>query len=226
MPKIKILVADDEERIRALVSDFLKEEGYQVIEAEDGKKALDIFHKDKGISLVILDIMMPVFDGWTVCREIRQNNKQIPIVMLTARSEEADELYGFDLGVDEYISKPFSPLILVARIQALLRRVENNTNTIKSFNGLEVDESGYTARIDGKTADLSSKEFELLAYLISNQGITLSREKILDGVWGYDYFGDARTVDKYIKSLREKLEIKGDYIQTIRGVGYKFEVQA
>lgn len=221
---VKILVVDDEPRIRRLICDFLKKEGYQTIEAENGKIALNIFHSNPDISLVILDVMMPELDGWSVCRDIRKN-AQIPIIMLTARSEEADELFGFDIGADEYITKPFSPVILVARVKALLKRVSNNVKApVNSFSGLVIDKNGYAVYIDGQNVEVSRKEFELLAYLSDNAGIALSREQILNSVWDYDYFGDVRTVDTHIKKLRVKLGEKGSYIETVRGLGYKFEV--
>jgi two-component system response regulator ResD len=223
MSGIKILVADDEARMRKLVSDFLKKEGYAVVEAEDGKQALQLFNDTPDFKLVILDVMMPGYDGWTVCREIRKNSP-VPIIMLTARSEENDELFGFDLGADEYITKPFSPMILVARVQALIRRVGNGAKSTKIYNGMEIDESGRVVRINGEKVDLSPKEFELLVYLTLNEGIALSREQILNSVWDYDYFGDARTVDTHIKKLRLKMGEKAEYIQTVRGLGYKFEV--
>lgn len=224
MSGMKILIADDEARMRKLVSDFLKKEGFQVLEADNGKKALDIFNSDPNIDLLILDIMMPELDGWSVCRQIRKGSK-VPIIMLTARSEESDELFGFDLGADEYITKPFSPMILVARVQALLRRTGNVDYTTKLFDGLEINEIGRDVYIDGVKLELSPKEFELLVYLADNKGIALSREQILNSVWDYDYFGDARTVDTHIKKLRLKLGDKGDFIQTVRGLGYKFEVK-
>jgi two-component system response regulator ResD len=223
MPGIKILMADDEARMRKLVSDFLKKESYEVVEAEDGKKALQLFNDTPDFKLVILDVMMPGYDGWTVCREIRKISA-VPIIMLTARSEESDELFGFDLGADEYISKPFSPMILVARVQALIRRVGGGAKNTKIYDGMEIDESGRVVRINGEKIDLSPKEFELLLYLTVNEGIALSREQILNSVWDYDYFGDARTVDTHIKKLRLKLGEKAEYIQTVRGLGYKFEV--
>ncbi len=223
MAATKILIADDEARMRKLVSDFLKREGFLVMEAEDGEKALEIYNSHPNIDLVILDVMMPGLDGWTVCREIRRNST-LPIIMLTARGEEADEIFGFDLGADEYITKPFSPMILVARVQALLRRAGNGKREVKVISGLEVDETGHTVSIYGERVDLSPKEYELLLYLVKNEGIALSREQILNTVWDFDYFGDARTVDTHIKKLRLKLGSKGDYIQTIRGLGYKFEV--
>jgi len=224
MAPIHILVADDEARMRKLVADFLKKEGYDVIEAEDGKIALESFNVNPNIRLVILDVMMPGLDGWTVCREIRKNSK-IPIIMLTARSEETDELFGFDLGADEYVTKPFSPQILVARVQALLRRTENGNSGVKNINGLEVDKNRRVVRIDGERIELSPKEFELLQYFITNESLAVSREQILNAVWDYDYYGDARTVDTHIKRLRYKLGPKGDFIQTVRGLGYRFEVE-
>lgn len=221
---MKILMADDESRMRKLVGDFLKKEGYEVVEAEDGKKALQLFNEISDINLVILDVMMPGYDGWAVCREIRKKSK-VPVIMLTARSEEHDELFGFDLGADEYITKPFSPLILVARVQALLRRAGGNgPKTIRSYPGMEIDESGRVVKINGEKIDLSPKEFELLQYLAANEGIALSREQILNAVWDYDYFGDARTVDTHIKKLRLKMGARAGYIQTVRSLGYKFEV--
>ena len=221
---MRILIADDELRMRKLLSDFLKKEGFHVLEAENGKEALDIFNSEHSIDLIILDVMMPELDGWSVCRQIRKSSR-VPIIMLTARSEESDELFGFDLGADEYITKPFSPMILVARVQALLRRVGNAEYSTKSFDGLEISEIGRDVYIDGRELDLSPKEFELLVFLADNKGIALSREQILNSVWDYDYFGDARTVDTHIKKLRLKLGDKGDFIQTVRGLGYKFEVK-
>ncbi|NLW56524.1 MAG: response regulator transcription factor [Firmicutes bacterium] len=225
MSGIKILIVDDEARMRKLIADFLKKEGYTIIEAEDGKSALEIFTNEQQISLVILDVMMPGYDGWTVCREIRKKS-QVPIIMLTARGEESDELFGFTLGADEYIAKPFSPLILVARVQALLRRsgMNQSVKNVKFYNGIEIDESGRSVYIDGRKVNLTPKEFELLLYLATNEGIALSREQILNSVWDYDYFGDVRTVDTHIKKLRSKLGAKGNYIQTVRSFGYKFEV--
>lgn len=224
MAGVRILIAEDEARMRKLVSDFLKREDFQVIEAGDGKKALELFHSGQKFDLVILDLMMPEVDGWTVCREIRSSSR-IPVIMLTARGEEADELLGFNLGADEYITKPFSPMVLVARVKALLRRSKNEEKAIRSYQGLEIDEPGHAVFIEGESLDLSPKEFELLVYLANNQGIALTREQILNSVWDYDYFGDVRTVDTHIKKLRLKLGEKGDYIQTIRGLGYKFEVK-
>ena len=224
MDKGKILVVDDESRMRKLVKDFLVRQGYTVLEAADGMEAMDYFYEDKDIALVILDVMMPKMDGWQVCREIRMHSK-VPIIMLTARSEERDELQGFDLGVDEYISKPFSPKILVARVEAILRRTQGSGNTDEiSAGGIVVDKAAHTVMSDGSPVDLSFKEFELLTYFIENQGIALSREKILNNVWNYDYFGDARTIDTHVKKLRSKLGDKGEYIKTIWGMGYKFEV--
>ena len=225
MDKTKILVVDDESRMRKLVKDFLVRQGYTVLEAADGMGAMDYFYEDKDIALVILDVMMPKMDGWQVCREIRMHSK-VPIIMLTARSEERDELQGFDLGVDEYISKPFSPKILVARVEAILRRTQGSGNTDEiSAGGIVVDKAAHTVMSDGSPVDLSFKEFELLTYFIENQGIALSREKILNNVWNYDYFGDARTIDTHVKKLRSKLGDKGEYIKTIWGMGYKFEVE-
>ena len=223
--KIKILVVDDESRMRKLVKDFLSREGYTVLEAADGVEAMDIFYEDKDIALIILDVMMPRMDGWQVCREIRESSK-VPVIMLTARSEERDELQGFELGVDEYISKPFSPKILVARVNAILRRtLGTDDGDVISAGGIVIDKAAHIVKIDGKSVDLSYKEFELLAYFIENQGIALSREKILNNVWNYDYFGDARTIDTHVKKLRSKLGEKGEYIRTIWGMGYKFEVE-
>lgn len=225
MEKIKILVVDDESRMRKLVKDFLSREGYTVLEAADGVEAMDIFYEDKDIALIILDVMMPRMDGWQVCREIRESSK-VPVIMLTARSEERDELQGFELGVDEYISKPFSPKILVARVNAILRRtLGTDEGDVISAGGIVIDKAAHIVKIDGKSVDLSYKEFELLAYFIENQGIALSREKILNNVWNYDYFGDARTIDTHVKKLRSKLGEKGEYIRTIWGMGYKFEVE-
>ena len=225
MDKTKILVVDDESRMRKLVKDFLVRQGYTVLEAADGMEAMDYFYEDKDIALIILDVMMPKMDGWEVLKTIRLHSK-VPIIMLTARSEERDELQGFDLGVDEYISKPFSPKILVARVEAILRRTQGNGNTDEiSAGGIVVDKAAHTVMSDGSPVDLSFKEFELLTYFIENQGIALSREKILNNVWNYDYFGDARTIDTHVKKLRSKLGDKGEYIKTIWGMGYKFEVE-
>ena len=224
MENIKVLVVDDESRMRKMVKDFLTREGYTVLEAGDGMEAMDIFYADKDIALIILDVMMPKMDGWQVCREIRESSK-VPIIMLTARSEERDELQGFELGVDEYISKPFSPKILVARVNAILRRTLGNVGgDVLEAGGIVLDKAAHIVKIDGESVDLSYKEFELLSYFIENQGIALSREKILNNVWNYDYFGDARTIDTHVKKLRSKLGDKGEYIRTIWGMGYKFEV--
>ncbi len=224
MDRLQILIVDDESRMRKLVRDFLEREGFIVLEAGDGVEALDIFYAKKEIALVILDVMMPEMDGWQVCREIRRSSK-VPIIMLTARSEEHDELKGFELGVDEYISKPFSPKILVARVTALLRRARGaEAQDIISAGGIELDKAAHTVKIDGETVELSYKEFELLAYFLDNQGLALTREKILNNVWNYDYFGDARTIDTHVKKLRSKLGEKGEYIKTVWGMGYKFEV--
>ena len=221
--KCKILIVDDESRMRKLVKDFLVKSEYQVLEAENGEEALDVFFAQTDIDLVILDVMMPKMDGWQVCREIRGVSK-VPIIMLTAKSDERDELLGFELGVDEYISKPFSPKILVARVEAILRRAAQfSAETRLSAGGIEVDKSAHIVTIDGKEVDLSFKEFELLVYFMENQGIALSREKILNSVWNYDYFGDARTIDTHVKKLRSKLGDKGEMIKTIWGLGYKLE---
>ncbi len=223
MEKIKVLVADDESRMRKLVKDFLVREGYEVLEAEDGNEALDKFYEDNEISLLILDVMMPKIDGLEVCREIRSQSK-VPIIMLTAKSEERDELQGFDSGADEYISKPFSPKILVARVNALLRRSNKLEAEEKlEAGGIVLDKTSHTVTIDGQPIELSFKEFELLAYFMENRSVALSREKILNNVWNYDYFGDARTIDTHVKKLRSKIGEKGDYIKTIWGMGYKFE---
>ena len=223
MDRQKILVVDDENRMRKLVKDFLQRENFEVLEAGDGSEALDVFFAHQDIALIILDVMMPKMDGWQVCREIRAYSK-VPIIMLTAKSDERDELQGFDLGVDEYITKPFSPKILVARVEAILRRSNLLPNEdIISAGGIELNKSAHQVKIDGKDIELSFKEFELLAYFMENQGIALSREKILNNVWNYDYFGDARTIDTHVKKLRSKLGEKGELIKTIWGMGYKFE---
>ena len=226
MDNIKVLMVDDESRMRKLVSDFLTRKGYIVIEAGDGEEALDRFYADKDISLVILDVMMPKMDGWEVCKEIRKFSK-VPIIMLTAKSEENDELKGFELGVDEYISKPFSPKILVARVDAILRRANKiGADMTIEAGDIKIDKAAHIVKVKDKEIELSFKEFELLTYFIENQGIALSREKILNNVWNYDYFGDARTIDTHVKKLRSKLGDKGEYIKTIWGMGYKFEVQS
>lgn len=224
MEKVKILIVDDESRMRKLIKDFLDREGYQVLEAADGMEAMDVFYANRDVALMILDVMMPRMDGWAVCREVRESST-VPIMMLTARSEERDELKGFELGVDEYIAKPFSPKILVARVNALLKRVNGGASggTINA-GGIEIDKAAHIVKIDGQEVDLSVKEFELLVYFVENQKIALTREKILNHVWNYDYFGDARTIDTHVKKLRSKMGDKGNYIKTIWGMGYKFEV--
>ncbi|MCR5404411.1 MAG: response regulator transcription factor [Butyrivibrio sp.] len=223
MEDLKVLVVDDESRMRKLVKDFLTKDGYIVIEASDGQEALDVFYENNDIALIILDVMMPRRDGWEVCREIRSTSK-VPIIMLTAKSEERDELLGFELGVDEYISKPFSPKILVARVSAILRRTNQVTGgEIMEIGGIVLNKVAHSVQVDGKEIELSYKEFELLSFFIENKGVALSREKILNSVWNYDYFGDARTIDTHVKKLRGKLGAKGDMIKTIWGMGYKFE---
>ena len=220
-----ILIVDDELRMRKLIKDFLNAKGYNILEAEDGEKALEIYEKNKNnISIILLDVMMPKLDGWSVLRQIRQESK-VPIIMLTARGEEQDELFGFELGVDEYISKPFSPKILVARVEAILRRVNQDTKEVKDYGGIEIDKEGRTVKVDGKQIEMSLREYELLTYLVENENIALSRDKILNNVWNYDYYGDSRTIDSHIKKIRHKLGKRGKYIQTMRGVGYKFEVK-
>ena len=223
MNSYKILVVDDEARMRKLIKDFLVSKDYEVLEAEDGQKALDLFNMHNDIHLIILDVMMPILDGWATLREIRKISN-IPIIMLTARGEERDELFGFELGVDEYISKPFSPKILVARVEAILKRCFPMNNEIKDLDGIKIDKIAHQVSVDGKQIDMSMKEFELLVYLTDNIGVALSREKILNSVWNYDYFGDSRTIDSHIKKVRKKLGKKGEHIQTVRGLGYKFEI--
>lgn len=224
MEALKILVVDDEARMRKLVKDFLTKQGYSVIEAADGAEAIDIFFSKKDISLVILDVMMPKMDGWEVCKEIRKFSK-VPIIMLTAKSTENDELLGFDLGVDEYITKPFSPKILVARVDAILRRANKIlTDDVVKAGNIEINKAAHIVHVEGKQVELSFKEFELLVYFVENEGIALSRENILNNVWNYDYFGDARTIDTHVKKLRSKMGECGSYIKTIWGMGYKFEV--
>ena len=223
MEQLKILVVDDEARMRKLVKDFWSVKGFTVLEASNGEEAVDLFFEQKDIALIILDVMMPKMDGWETCRTIRKYS-QVPIIMLTARSEERDELQGFNLGVDEYISKPFSPKILVARVEAILRRSNAVSSDLIEIGGIRIDKAAHQVTIDGQNIDLSYKEFELLTYFVENQGIALSREKILNNVWNYDYFGDARTIDTHVKKLRSKMGEKGDYIRTIWGMGYKFEV--
>ena len=226
MDKIKILVVDDESRMRKLVKDFLIRNNFDVAEAADGEEALDLFYKDKEIALIILDVMMPKMNGWDVCREIREPSK-VPIIMLTAKGDESDELLGFEMGVDEYISKPFSHKILVARVEAILRRSNKLTQEESvEVGGIKIDKMAHMVTVEGERVDLSYKEFELLTYFVENTGIALSREKILNHVWNYDYFGDARTIDTHVKKLRSKLGTKGEYIKTIWGMGYKFEVES
>ena len=220
-----ILIVDDELRMRKLIKDFLMAKGYSILEAEDGEKALEIFEQNRSkISLILLDVMMPKLDGWSVLRQIRQRSN-VPIIMLTARGEEQDELFGFELGVDEYISKPFSPKILVARVEAILKRANPEEKELKEYGGIEIDKEGRTVKVEGKVIELSLREYELLTYLVENENIALSRDKILNNVWNYDYYGDTRTIDSHIKKIRHKLGKKGKYIKTMRGVGYKFEVK-
>ena len=225
MSDVKILVVDDESRIRKLLKDFLGQKGYNVIEAEDGKKAIEVFeNEEREIDLILLDVMMPNMDGWSTLREIRSTSN-IPVIMLTARGEEHDELFGFELGVDEYISKPFSPKILVARVEALLKRSKTDMKKIIEYQGIKIDTEARTVLIDEKNIEFTLMEFELLKYMILNEGIALSRDKIINDVWKYDYYGETRTIDSHIKKLRKKLGKKGNLIQTIRGVGYKFGVK-
>ena len=218
-----ILIVDDEQRMRKLIKDFLTAKGYSILEAEDGEQALDVFEQNKNqIKLILLDVMMPKLDGWSVLRQIRQDSK-VPIIMLTARGEEQDELFGFELGVDEYISKPFSPKILVARVEAILKRTNSDTKEVKDYAGIEIDKEGRTVKVDGKIIELSLREYELLIYLVEKENIALSREKILNEVWGYDFFGEDRTVDTHVKMLRNSIGKYRDKITTVRGMGYKFE---
>ena len=220
-----ILVVDDESRIRKLLRDFFTAKGYQILEAEDGEKAIEVFEENRNkIKLILLDVMMPKLDGWSVLRKIRQESN-LPVIMLTARGEEQDELFGFELGVDEYISKPFSPKILVARVEAILKRVYGDTKQLEDYDGIVIDQEGRTVKVDGKPIDLSLREYELLKYLLDNENIALSRDKILNNVWNYDYYGDSRTIDSHIKKIRHKLGKKGKYIETVRGIGYKFEIK-
>ena len=220
-----ILIVDDESRMRKLIKDFLTAKGYKILEAEDGEKALQVFEENsEKIDLILLDVMMPKLDGWSVLRKIRQESN-LPVIMLTARGEEQDELFGFELGVDEYISKPFSPKILVARVEAILKRVYGDTKQLKDYDGIVIDQEGRTVKVDGKPIDLSLREYELLKYLLDNENIALSRDKILNNVWNYDYYGDSRTIDSHIKKIRHKLGKKGKYIETVRGIGYKFEIK-
>ena len=225
MERLKILVVDDESRMRKLVRDFLVKQDFEVIEAEDGEDALNKFYAQKDIALIILDVMMPKINGWDVCKEIRETSK-VPIIMLTAKGEESDELQGFNIGADEYISKPFSPKILVARVEAILRRAGKKDEEVLEIGGIKIDRLGHQVLVDEKEVELSYKEFELLAYFVENQGIALSREKILNHVWNYDYFGDARTIDTHVKKLRSKMGDKGELIKTIWGMGYKLEAES
>ena len=226
MNDVTILIVDDESRMRKLIKDFLIKKNYNILEAEDGEKALKVYNENKNkIKLILLDVMMPKLDGWSVLRQIRQENKSLPIVMLTSRAEEQDELFGFELGVDEYITKPFSPKILVARVEAILKRAIPETKELKDYDGIVIDNEGRTVTVDGKLVELSFREYELLKYLLENENIALSRDKILNTVWNYDYYGDSRTIDSHIKKIRHKLGKKGKHIQTIRGIGYKFEIK-
>ncbi len=225
MENTTILIVDDEARMRKLIKDFLTKNDYKTLEAGDGEEAIEVFEENKDkISLILLDVMMPKLDGWSVLRKIR-NESQVPVIMLTARGEEQDELFGFELGVDEYISKPFSPKILVARIEAILKRINGDKEKVRDYDGIVIDDQGRTVTVDGKPVDLSLREYELLKYLLDNEKIALSRDKILNNVWNYDYYGDSRTIDSHIKKIRHKLGKKGKYIETIRGVGYKFEIK-
>lgn len=225
MNNITILVVDDESRMRKLIKDFLAQKGYSILEAGDGEEALHVYEENKNhINLILLDVMMPKLDGWSVLRQIRQTSR-IPIIMLTARGEEQDELFGFELGVDEYISKPFSPKVLIARVKAIINRTTEKQKEKKDYDGIEIDVDGRTVSVDGKSIELSLREYELLKYLLDNENVALSRDKILNNVWNYDYYGDSRTIDSHIKKIRHKLGKKGKYIKTIRGVGYKFEVK-
>ena len=225
MSDITVLVVDDEARMRKLIKDFLMQKGYGILEAGDGEEALKVYEENLNkIKLILLDVMMPKLDGWSVLRQIRQDSK-VPIIMLTARGEEQDELFGFELGVDEYISKPFSPKILVARVEAILKRTSPELKEQKEYGGIVIDPEGRTVTVDGKQIEMSFREYELLKYLVDNEGIALSRDKILNNVWNYDYYGDSRTIDSHIKKIRHKLGKRGKYIETIRGIGYKFEVK-
>ena len=225
MNDVTVLIVDDESRMRKLIKDFLMQKNYKILEAGDGEEALKVFEENQNkISVILLDVMMPKLDGWSVLRQIRQTSK-VPIIMLTARGEEQDELFGFELGVDEYISKPFSPKILVARVEALLKRTKPEEKEIEDYGGITINSKGRTVTVDGKQVEISLREYELLKYLVDNKGIALSRDKILNNVWNYDYYGDSRTIDSHIKKIRHKLGKKGKYIQTIRGIGYKFEIK-
>ena len=225
MSDTTVLIVDDEARMRKLIKDFLAQKGFGILEAGDGEEALKVFEENKNkINLILLDVMMPKLDGWSVLRQIRQTSK-VPIIMLTARGEEQDELFGFELGVDEYISKPFSPKILVARVEAILKRTQPEEKKLKDYGGIVIDAEGRTVTVDGKQIEMSLREYELLKYLVDNENIALSRDKILNNVWNYDYYGDSRTIDSHIKKIRHKLGKKGKYIETIRGIGYKFEIK-
>ena len=225
MNDVTVLIVDDESRMRKLIKDFLMQKNYKILEAGDGEEALKVFEENQNkISVILLDVMMPKLDGWSVLRQIRQTSK-VPIIMLTARGEEQDELFGFELGVDEYISKPFSPKILVARVESLLKRTKPEEKEIEDYGGITINSKGRTVTVDGKQVEMSLREYELLKYLVDNKGIALSRDKILNNVWNYDYYGDSRTIDSHIKKIRHKLGKKGKYIQTIRGIGYKFEIK-
>ena len=225
MNDVTVLIVDDESRMRKLIKDFLMQKNYKILEAGDGEEALKVFEENQNkISVILLDVVMPKLDGWSVLRQIRQTSK-VPIIMLTARGEEQDELFGFELGVDEYISKPFSPKILVARVEALLKRTKPEEKEIEDYGGITINSKGRTVTVDGKQVEMSLREYELLKYLVDNKGIALSRDKILNNVWNYDYYGDSRTIDSHIKKIRHKLGKKGKYIQTIRGIGYKFEIK-
>ena len=225
MNDVTVLIVDDESRMRKLIKDFLMQKNYKILEAGDGEEALKVFEENQNkISVILLDVMMPKLDGWSVLRQIRQTSK-VPIIMLTARGEEQDELFGFELGVDEYISKPFSPKILVARVEALLKRTKPEEKEIEDYGGITINSKGRTVTVDGKQVEMSLREYELLKYLVDNKGIALSRDKILNNVWNYDYYGDSRTIDSHIKKIRHKLGKKGKYIQKIRGIGYKFEIK-
>ena len=222
MSNLTVLVVDVEARMRKLIKDFLIKDGFKILEAEDGEKALEVYDKNKkDISLILLDVMMPKIDGWTVLKFIREDNKKIPIVMLTARAEEQDELLGFELGVDEYITKPFSPKILVARVGAILKRTKKEEDII-SCDGIVIDNIARIVTVDKKNVELSLREYELLKYLMENKNVALSRDKILNTVWKFDFYGDSRTIDSHIKKVRHKLGKKGKHIETIRGIGYKF----
>ena len=225
MNDVTVLIVDDESRMRKLIKDFLMQKNYKILEAGDGEEALKVFEENQNkISVILLDVMMPKLDGWSVLRQIRQTSK-VPIIMLTARGEEQDELFGFELGVDEYISKPFSLKILVERVEALLKRTKPEEKEIEDYGGITINSKGRTVTVDGKQVEMSLREYELLKYLVDNKGIALSRDKILNNVWNYDYYGDSRTIDSHIKKIRHKLGKKGKYIQTIRGIGYKFEIK-